>query len=121
MESRSAPIGVLLLISSTIRCGYTSTVRCNTSSWYVEPAYRCYAAIIVPQVVKRKEITYLNVSPEKHTQPILEAQGFSKYSAGQFVAAPVPYTLVGATRIRVLDVNAHPDAHFEPFERELLL
>jgi hypothetical protein len=37
------------------------------------------------------------------------------------VAAPVPYTLVGATRIRVLGVNAHPDAHFEPFERELLL
>ena len=121
IESQNAPVGVLLLISSTIRTSNASLVRSNLSSWYVEPAYRGYAALIIPQIVKRKDITYLNVSPEKHTQPILEVQGFCKYSAGQFVAVPVPYALVDAARIRVLDANTDPDAHFEPFERDLLL
>jgi hypothetical protein len=121
LESQNAPVGVVLLISSTIRSSDSSTVRSNLSSWYFEPAYRSYAALIVPQVAKRKDITYLNVSPEKHTLPILEVQGFSKYSAGQFVAVPVPYAPIGAARIRVFDVSEPPDAHFEPFERDLLL
>ena len=120
LESQNAPVGVLLLISSTIRTSDSSTVRSNLSSWYFEPAYRSYAALIVPQVAKRKDITYLNVSPEKHTLPILEIQGFSKYSAGQFVAVPVPGP-VCAARTRVFDVSKLPDVHFEPFERDLLL
>ena len=121
LEDQNAPVGVLLLISSTIRTSDSSTVRSNLSSWYFEPAYRSYAALIIPQVVKRKDITYLNVSPAQHTLPILDVQGFSKYSAGQFVAVPVPYAPVGTARIGVVDVSAPPDAHFEPFEQDLLL
>ena len=117
VEAQDTPVGVLLLISSSIG----SAVRCNLSSWYFEPTYRGYAALIVSQVARRKEVTYLNVSPEKHTLPILEAQGFRKYSAGEFVAIPVPYPQTGATRARVLEINTDPDVQFELFERDLLL
>ena len=63
-----------------------STTRCNLSSWYVEPAFRAYAPMLVSQALRHKDVTYLNVSPAPHTRPIIEAQGFSRYSDGIFVA-----------------------------------
>ncbi len=35
-----------------------------------------------------KHVTYLNTSPAPHTWPILQAQGYQRYSAGQFLALP---------------------------------
>jgi hypothetical protein len=72
--------------------------------------------------LKDKTATYLNISPASHVQPIIKAQGFTRYSSGQFVTFPTlsrmpndnPRTVLGT------DVN-RPGAAFEPFERELLL
>ena len=66
-----------------------STIRCNVSSWYVEPAFRTYATLLVSQALRHKNVTYLNVSAAPHTWPIIEAQGFSRYCDGIFVAAPM--------------------------------
>jgi hypothetical protein len=52
---------------------------CNVSSWYVDPAFRNYAALFASMTQKRKDITYLNVTPAVATWPILEAQGFVPY------------------------------------------
>lgn len=118
LESARIPVGVILLISSTVQEDNTQTIRCNVSSWYVEPDFRVHAPLLVSQAIKKKNVTYFNISPAKHTRPIIEAQGFSRYSTGQFVTFAFPSTRRDPTQIVGPDVN--PDAYFEPFERNLL-
>jgi hypothetical protein len=122
LECDGVPVGVILLIFSMIPGGDVPMPRCNVSSWYVEPAFRGYAPLFISQALKDKTATYLNISPASHVQPIIKAQGFTRYSSGQFVTFPTlsrmpndnPRTVLGT------DVN-RPGAAFEPFERELLL
>src|SRR3954454_8361893 len=38
LEGDGVPVGVILLIFSSVPVGAATTVRCNVSSWYVEPA-----------------------------------------------------------------------------------
>ena len=89
LESGGACVGVLLQIYARITQDGASAVRCNVSSWYVAPAFRGYASLLVNRALRHKEVTYLNVSPAEHTWPILEAQGYSRYSGGQFAALPL--------------------------------
>ncbi len=86
LDADGAAVGVILLISSATD---DVTVRCNVSSWYVEPAYRGYAAALVSTALKLKHVTYLNISPAPHTWPILTAQGYRRYCGGQFAALPL--------------------------------
>ena len=80
--------------------GGLSTVRCNVSSWYVAPAFRGYATLLVARAVRHKEVTYVNVSPAQHTWPILEAQGYSRYSEGQFACLPALSLKAAGARVR---------------------
>jgi hypothetical protein len=84
LEADGRAAGVLLLIFAERE----GRVRCNISSWYVEPAHRGHAAILAAMATKLKHVTYLNTSAATHTWPILEAQGYRRYSQGQFVALP---------------------------------
>ena len=84
LEADGVAVGVLLLIFS--RRG--EQIRCNISSWYVEPAHRGHAALLAAMSTKLKHVTYLNTSAANHTWPILEAQGYRRYSEGQFLAFP---------------------------------
>jgi hypothetical protein len=81
-----AAVGAILLLFAA---GDGGTVRCNLSSWYVEPAFRGYAPLLLNVAAKRRDVTYLNVSPARHTWPTIEAQGFTRYSSGQLVVAPL--------------------------------
>jgi hypothetical protein len=122
MESDGTPIGVILLISSTIPNANGSAIRCNVSSWYVEPRYRSLATLLISQALKHKDITYLNISPAAHTLPIVEAHGFSRYSNGQFAAFPVlASSHDDNSSARVLAANADLDVKFESADRDLLL
>jgi hypothetical protein len=114
-------VGVILLIFAAIPAdsGGTTT-RCNVSSWYVEPQFRSHAAMLISLAIKHKNVTYVNISPAMHTQPIIEAQGFTRYSKGQFVTWPALARRGDAGAI-VLAGTEGPDAHFEPAERDLLL
>lgn len=82
LEDGAVVVGALLLIFSE-RGGQ---VRCNISSWYVAPEHRAHAAILARMATKLKHVTYVNTSPAPHTWPILQAQGYERYSAGQFLA-----------------------------------
>ena len=84
LEADGRVVGALLLIFSE-RDGQ---VRCNLSSWYVVPEHRGHAAVMAALATKLKHVTYLNTSPAPHTWPILQAQGYVRYSAGQFLALP---------------------------------
>jgi hypothetical protein len=88
LECADAVVGVILMISSTIARNGITFVRCNLSSWHVDPEYRGYAPLLIAQALKYKDVTYINVSARPATWPIVEAQGFSRYSAGVFIAVP---------------------------------
>jgi hypothetical protein len=120
LESGGDLVGVILLIFSAIPGAGAPRMRCNVSSWYVEPAFRSHASLLISQAIKHKNVTYVNVSPALHTRPIVEAQGFSRYSSGQFVAAPALSMSGPSGAVKVIGVDQRPAAHFEPGELELL-
>src|SRR5262249_31667396 len=66
-----------------------------------------------------KQVTYLNISAAPHTWPILEAQGYRRYSGGVFVALPA-LQRSEAGEMRLLAAHLQPEAPYERFERDLL-
>jgi hypothetical protein len=121
MESDGAVVGAILVICTTMREGNATTTRCNLSSWYVVPDFRAYATLLVSRALRHKDVTYLNVSPAPHTEPIIEAQGFARYCDGIFVAVPLLNGLFGNAGVRVFDAHQEPEVDFDPDEREVLL
>ena len=120
LEHDGAPVGVILLIFSSMPGDGAAQRRCNVSSWYVEPRYRAHASLLISQAIKHKNVTYVNISPAMHTRPIVEAQGFSRYSSGQFVTIPALCRTPNATGADVIAADGIADAGFDPSERELL-
>jgi hypothetical protein len=122
LESEGKPVGCLLLIySSKIIDGETATF-CNPSSWYVDPAFRNYAALFASMTQKRKDVTYFNVTPAVPTWPILEAQGFVPYCRGLYFSVPVfarsgPGIKVEALAPDTADIADLPGADLEMLRR----
>jgi hypothetical protein len=121
IERDGVPVGALLLICATVRTGGEITTRCNFSSWYVEPEFRAQATLLVSMALRRKDVTYLNVSPAQHTVPIIEAQGFKRYCDGVFMAVPLLNRPLRDARVKVLNVHRHLEVPFDSSERDLLL
>jgi hypothetical protein len=44
--------------------------------------------MLISVALKHKDVTYFNVTPATHTFPILEAQGYKKFSSGRVVSIP---------------------------------
>jgi hypothetical protein len=88
LENEGVPVGCLLLIYSSKILDGENTTCCNVSSWYVDPAFRNYAAMFASMTQKRKDVTYFNVTPAQPTWPILEAQGFKRYCSGLYFSVP---------------------------------
>jgi hypothetical protein len=122
LESGRRPVGVILLIAAMPRTGAgPEAMRCNVSSWYVEPAFRGYASFLTSRALHCKTATYLNVSPAPNTEPILEAQGWMRYSDGLFIAAPaLQRRAAGGVVARLMPADRVPPAPCEDFERDLL-
>jgi hypothetical protein len=89
LEADGVIVGAILLIFTDFGDGSAARVRCNISSWYVAPDYRAHAAQLSAAALKLKHVTYLNISPAEHTWPLLTAQGYQRYSDGQFACIPV--------------------------------
>jgi hypothetical protein len=77
-------VGVVLLSFAAIN----GSLRCNVSSWYVDPGFRIYAAILARRATKNKDAIFFNLSPAPNTWEILERQGFMSYAHGRFIAVP---------------------------------
>jgi hypothetical protein len=120
IESEGTPVGALLLISSRVQENDTLTIRCNVSSWCAEPNFRIHAQMLNLQATRKKEVTYFNISPARHTIPIIEAQGFLRYSNGQFVASVFP-SIRRRDWGEIVESHLYPNAPFETHERDLLL
>jgi hypothetical protein len=119
LECGGAPVGVVLTIASVRPAGDKPAVLCNLSSWYVEPAFRAYAPLLISAALRHRDVTFVNVSPAPHTIPIVEVQGFRRYSDGQFAAipalAPAPEGIV-----RLQEGDQAPGAPCDPAEIELM-
>jgi hypothetical protein len=87
LDHGGAPVGVILLLFSEAHAGAETIIRCNVSSWYVEPSFRAFAPLMVRAATKDKRVTYFNITPAPHTWSTVEAQGFSIYCKGQVYGA----------------------------------
>jgi hypothetical protein len=121
LESNGSIVGAIILIFSTIWSEGVPSIRCHVTGWCVEPRYRCYAAVFFSRDFRYKNVTYINISAKSDTLPIIEAQGFSRYSSGQFMAFPALQFSARDSETIVTGVDNVPKASFEPFERDLLL
>lgn len=111
LEIDGIAVGVLLMIASEIDKDCRVRVRCNVSSWFVWPAFRNYASLMVLHALSHKGATYFNISPLPFTLPILAAQGFRRYCSGRFFALPALSRGPRGVRLTRLD----PDTDLLPF------
>ena len=114
------PVGVLLLLYSSRVDGAGTTIYCNLSSWYVEPAFRNYAPLLTKIAQKNKEVTYLNISPATWTWPIIETQGFSSYCSGLFFSMPALSRLRPGMTVETVAADARTIEGLSDSEAELL-
>jgi hypothetical protein len=121
LETKAEVVGAILMICSAIRAGEALAPRCNLSSWYVEPTFRAYAPLLVSHALRHKEVTYLNVSAAPHTWPIIEAQGFSRYTEGLFVSLPALKGLCGGEQADVFAASERLPVAVDAFEQKMLL
>jgi hypothetical protein len=121
LESSNGVVGVILLIYSQ-RAGPAGTsIRCNLSSWCVDKEFRGYAVVLHATAVKRKDVTYVNVSPAPHTRRAIEAVRFKRFCEGQIVFAPVLSPSRGKVRVTSFAEDAPEAALLSQSEREILI
>jgi len=82
--------------------GGGTSIRCNISSWYVEPTYRNYAPMLTKVAQRHKCVTYVNISPAHWTWPTIEAQGFRAYCRGLFFSLPALSRSAKGMRVEVV-------------------
>jgi hypothetical protein len=121
LESGGVPVGVLLSIFSLIAPGRSQTIRGNISSWYVEPQFRSIAPILVSRALRYKNVVFLNVSAAPHTRPILEAQGFFRYTNGLFMCIPALQLGGPDLGVQVADARAQVPEAADPLDHRLLM
>jgi hypothetical protein len=120
IEHDHRPVGVLLLLhTSRIEHGET-VVRCNVSSWYVDPLFRIYSTLLTSKAQKNKHVTYVNISPAVPTWPIIEAQGYKLYCSGLFVSVPWLARPEAESRIEIVTQETEPIVGLPQDELELL-
>ncbi|WP_312015547.1 acyl-CoA acyltransferase [Bradyrhizobium liaoningense] len=118
LDRGGVPVGVILLLFSELHADGETVIRCNVSSWYVEPEFRMFGSQMVRAATRDKSVTYFNITPAPHTWATVEAQGFSVYCRGQMYGAlalsrPAPRATVEQFR------EDHADG-LSAFEADLL-
>jgi hypothetical protein len=121
LEHNGALVGAIILIFTKVQSRSSSTIRCHVTSWYVQSPYRAYAALFYLRALSHKNVLYLNISALAVARPIVEIQGFSKYSHGQFFAVPMLQPASKATDCKIIGASSVPDVPFKAYERDLLL
>jgi hypothetical protein len=120
LDHQGAPVGVILLIFSRQCARPDAPVRCNTSSWYLDPPYRAYGSLLIAAAVRHEGATYFNMSPGVHVWPSLAALGFKRYCDGQFLAVPALSASIPDVTVSSFDPTADYGDVLSAEERELL-
>jgi hypothetical protein len=120
LQSGGVPVGVMPMIFSAFAVDGETRIRCSVSNWYVEPAFRSYAALLAWHAQKHKNVTYFVITPVPHTRAILEAQGYERYCRGRFVAVPALSAAVRGAHVAPIAPGASPGEDLPAHEIELL-
>ena len=121
LECDGRPVGVILVIFSSIIANGECAIRGNVASWCVEPAFRGYATMLTSHALARKNVTYLNISPAPRTWPILEAQGYKRYCTGQFMALAALRRGPARARVTAVSKEIQPGDGLSASETQLLV
>jgi hypothetical protein len=113
-------VGVLLLVYVSRIDGDETSIQCNLSSWYVDPAFRNYAPLLTKIAQRHSEVTYLNISPATWTWPIIETQGFNSYCSGLFFSIPALSRVRSGTTIETISADTGAIEGLSGAEAELL-
>jgi hypothetical protein len=113
-------VGVLLQIFSRRDTSNGSRIVCNLSSWCVDQQHRGHSAMLHLSSVKRKEVTYVNISPALYTRKAIEAFGFRRFSEGQMVVAPILSAARRKVRVVAFDECRPEAALLSENERQIL-
>lgn len=109
LEADGRIVGVLLTIYAEMPDAAGGTfVRCNLSSWHVEDDFAGHAPLLLGAALRDKTITYVNITPARHTAPIIEAQGFRPFAAGSVVTVPVLARRRSHARVRRFSASDEP-------------
>ena len=118
--NRRHPVGAILLIFSTMREGDQSATRCNLSSWYVEPAYRTYATLLVSQAL-RHGTSPTSTYRRRRTPGRSSRRRVSRAIATAFSSPCRPCKDCSTVQnVKVFDAAHEPAVAFDPFDREIL-
>ena len=120
LEHGAEAVGAILMISSSRAIGEASITRCNLSSWHVEPDYRGYAQFLISRALQHRQVTYLNVTARPSTWPIIQAQGFQRYSNGTVIAAPLCNRVEPGTQMVPITAEG-AGGDLDPDEQHLLV
>jgi hypothetical protein len=120
LEASRGIVGVLLAIYSRHDGPEGDSVRCNLSSYCVDVNYRGYAPLLHSVAVRRREVTYTNVSPAKHTRAGIEALKFRKFCEGQLLFAPILSAARPGARVTPFAAHSLEAALLPDSERDLL-
>jgi hypothetical protein len=121
LEQDGMYVGVILLIFSRQNAQGKAQVKCNVSTWYVDPCHRAYASLLIASAIRHKEVTYVNISPAVHTWPTIEAQGFRCYCSGEIIAIPALSPPVAHTRVQEFDTSHDYGPALSKEERDVLV
>ncbi len=106
LDNAEKPVGVLLVIYTARDHDGGISIRCNLSSWYVEPGFRNYATMLSTVAQRHKHVTYVNISPAHWTWRTIEAQGFRAYCSGLFFSFPALSRAAKGMRVEVVHHDA---------------
>jgi hypothetical protein len=88
LDNNGVAVGVLLVVFTSVWDNGETTIRCNVSSWYVDPPFRGHAPRLSWMALKQKHVTYIDITPAVPTWPIVEAMGFKRYCSGLLFSIP---------------------------------
>jgi hypothetical protein len=106
LDHKGTPVGVLLSIYTTRDDGNGTSIRCNLSSWYVEPVFRNYSMMMAKVTQRHRHVTYINISPAQWTWRTIETQGFRADCSGLFFSFPALSRPAKGTRVEVVQPDA---------------
>lgn len=99
LEADGRLVGIVLTIFAEVEADGRRFVRCHFSSWYVDEHFKAWSPLLINQLLRDRNVTFVNISPASHTSEIIEAQGFRSFSNGWVLT--VPWLTVGRERVRV--------------------
>jgi hypothetical protein len=105
LEADDGIVGVLLTLYRPDR--REGEALCNLSSWHVDPDYRHLGMMLDRAATRDKAVTYLNISPEAHTRPLIKAMGYASLNEDTLIVLPFLSRPVPGVRIDVYDPLKH--------------